>query len=83
MIRLINTHCDAVLCVSRRVKEIFASYGVDPQIMQTMYIGTRHARFFDASEPKDMSVGSDGKLTLGFLGYMRRDKGFAFLIEPA
>lgn len=81
MVALINAHCDLVLCVSERVAEIAAHHGIDPAILRTSYIGTAEARKFTETKPRPSILRPDGTLGLGYLGYMRRDKGFYFLLE--
>ncbi|KAA8606127.1 glycosyltransferase [Salipiger aestuarii] len=81
MATLINTHCDSVLCVSHRVGEVAARYGIAPDLLETSYIGTRHADKFAQTRPAVTLLGDDGLLTMGYLGYMRRDKGFFFMLE--
>ncbi len=81
MVALINAHCDRVLCVSDRVRAIAEAHGVRPEILRTSYIGTAHAARFAATPPRPAILRADGTLGLGYLGYMRRDKGFYFLIE--
>ena len=81
MVRLINTHCDAVLCVSERVGQVAVKFGISPQLIQTSYIGTRHAEKFEQTSPAASLVKPDGTLTLSYLGYMRHDKGFFFLLD--
>ncbi|MDO6732735.1 glycosyltransferase [Marinovum sp. 2_MG-2023] len=81
MAELINTHCDVVLCVSDRVGQVAARYGLAPELLETSYIGTRHAKKFLETQPKVRLLKNDGTLTLAYLGYMRRDKGFFFLLE--
>jgi glycosyltransferase involved in cell wall biosynthesis len=49
--------------------------------MDVAYIGTRHAELFTATAPRETLLAGDGTLALGFLGYMRRDKGFFFLLD--
>jgi len=78
-VRLLNEHCDAVLGVSRRVCEIAEHHGVNPAILRTSYIGTAHSELWDKSPVRDRILAEDGTLTLAYLGYMRRDKGFFFL----
>lgn len=81
MISGINLHVDRVLCVSRRVEEIAHQYGINTQKTKTEYIGSDHARKFAATiKPKPL-VGPDGRITIGYLGYMRKDKGFFFLLD--
>lgn len=81
MVKTINTYCDSVLCVSDRVGEVAAKFGIAPALIQTSYIGTRHAERFEHTHPKPSIVKPDGSLTIAYLGYMRRDKGFFFLLE--
>ena len=81
MVALINAHCDRVLCVSDRVRAIAAAQGLRPAILRTSYIGTAHAARFAATPPRGTILRPDGTLGLGYLGYMRADKGFPFLLE--
>lgn len=81
MVDLINDNCDVVLCVSDRVGEVVSRYGVDPSLLRTSYIGTLHAEKFKETKAKPTILKEDGTLTLAYLGYMRRDKGFFFLLE--
>jgi glycosyltransferase involved in cell wall biosynthesis len=81
MRRLINAGCDRVLCVSDRVRVLAEHYGLDPALLQTSYIGTREAAEFERTAPRAGLVRADGTLGLGYLGYMRRDKGFFFLLD--
>lgn len=77
---MINTHCDRVLCVSDAVRVLAQRYGIAPELTQTDYIGTRAAEIFDQTKAAP-GLGSQQTLTLGYLGYMRRDKGFFFLLD--
>lgn len=81
MVQLINTHCDRVLCVSARVGQVAKRYGFAPELIQTSYIGTRHAEKFAQTKPAKSIVRPDGTVTIAYLGYMRRDKGFFFLLD--
>lgn len=81
MVELINTQCDAVLGVSKRVSQIAESYGIAAQKLHTLYIGTEHARLWHKTSPRPQILQNDGTLRLAYLGYMRRDKGFYFLME--
>lgn len=81
MVAAINAHCDRVLCVSDAVGRIAAHHGVDRGLLQTSYIGTAEAACFQRTQPKPSLVKPDGTLTLAYLGYMRRDKGFFFLLN--
>lgn len=81
MIALINGHCDAVICVSDRVRQIAEEFGLDPARLHTRYIGTREAAQWPLTQPRDSLLRPDGTLRLAYLGYMRRDKGFYFLMR--
>lgn len=80
-IDVINRNCDVVLGVSERVSQIACKYGIDPAIVRTSYIATRQYEKFQTTHPKPSLVDGDGVLTLAYLGYMRRDKGFYFLVD--
>lgn len=77
----INTYCDKVLCVSARVAHVAHRHGIDEALLETCYIGTRQAARFAETAPRDSILGADGTLTLAYMGYMRRDKGFYFLLD--
>lgn len=81
MVAQINAGCDLVLGVSDRVCEIAAQYGVDRRLLHTSYIGSTHAARFAETAPALRLPREDGTLEMAFLGYMRRDKGFFFLLE--
>ena len=69
---------DRVLAVSERTRAVLVEHGVPAERIAVCYIGTAHHDRFLAAR-RIASLG-DG-LHLGFLGYMRRDKGFYFLLD--
>jgi glycosyltransferase involved in cell wall biosynthesis len=81
MVAAINAHCDRVLCVSDAVRRIALRHGIAPDRAHVSYIGTAEAEAFARTAPRRVPRAADGTLTLGFLGYMRRDKGFHFLLD--
>ena len=81
MVEAINTHCDKVLCVSDRVGVVAAKFGIAPTLIQTGYIGTQHASNYAETSPKQTLTKPDGTMTIAYLGYMRHDKGFFFLLD--
>lgn len=81
MVASINTHCDRVLCVSQAVWKIAEGHGISSDLLHLSYIGTDQAHHFETTEPRTSIVDEDGVLRLGYLGYMRRDKGFFFLLD--
>ncbi|RGP38497.1 glycosyltransferase [Pseudotabrizicola alkalilacus] len=77
----INTHCDLVLCVSDRVRQIALREGVRPEKAVTNYIGTVEAQNYAAAPERGPILRPDGTVKLAYFGYMRRDKGFYFLLD--
>jgi glycosyltransferase involved in cell wall biosynthesis len=77
-VSLINTHVDKVLAVSRRVSEIAENYGIEKDKLEIAYIGTNHAEG-EWKFPKRRDF--EQHLTLCYMGYMRRDKGFYFFLQ--
>lgn len=81
MVQRINAHCDLVLCVSDRVRQIALREGVQPEKAVTSYIGTVEAQNFATSPDRAPILRPDGTVKLAYFGYMRRDKGFYFLMD--
>lgn len=81
MVEVLNSYADRILCVSDAVKAIAASHGIKTDLLETCYIGSAHARKFEETHPASSLLNDDGTLTLAYLGYMRRDKGFYFLLD--
>ncbi|MFD0859914.1 glycosyltransferase [Roseovarius aquimarinus] len=79
MVETINRNCTDVLCVSDAVRTLAERYGISAELTRTGYIGTRAAELFAQTAPAP-KLPKSALLTLGFLGYMRRDKGFYFLL---
>jgi glycosyltransferase involved in cell wall biosynthesis len=79
-VNTINNEVDLVLATSHRVLDVLRAHGIDDGKMAVAYAGTRAAEQFSRAElRKELQV--QGELTICFLGYMRRDKGFYFLLE--
>lgn len=81
MTELINNGCDAVLCVSDAVNSIAEQYGISKDLLHTSYIGTPSAQQYTTSVPATRLKAEGSHLTIAYLGYMRRDKGFFFLLD--
>jgi len=81
MVALINAHCAQVLAVSNRTADIARAHGI--RRVATQYIGTTHAPVWARSQPRPWPARFTAArpLRLTYLGYMRRDKGFAFLLD--
>lgn len=77
---LINGAVHLNLAVSARVAHILADQGIDVERTRVSYIGTRHAEGL-ATAHKRQSPARAGRLSLAYLGYMRADKGFDFLLD--
>ncbi|WP_370204608.1 glycosyltransferase [Pararhodobacter marinus] len=80
-VSLINAHCDSVLCVSDRVRQIALHHGIHASKLQTSYIGSAEAGEWHYSRPRTTFLHEDGTLRIAYLGYMRRDKGYHFLMR--
>ena len=76
-VKLINKNIDIVLCVSKRVKGIALSMGLNPSKCLVQYIGTKYGNV--SKYPNITS--HNGDITMAYLGFMRRDKGFYFLLD--
>ncbi len=81
MVTLINAHCTRVLAVSARTKAMAQGFGLDR--VETLYIGTPHAHHWARSKPRVWPdhFSPARPLRLCYLGYMRADKGFPFLLQ--
>ena len=68
---------DRVLAVSERTRQVLAERGMPAERIALCPIGTtHHARFLKTRR----ITSAEGGLHLGYLGYMRADKGFYFLL---
>lgn len=81
MLELINDCCDVVLGVSDRVSKIANAYGVSQEKLRTSYIGTKQNGHYETTPPVTNFLDESGNLGLCYLGYMRRDKGYFFLMD--
>jgi glycosyltransferase involved in cell wall biosynthesis len=77
-IEYINRYFDKVLAVSGRVAEIVINAGIRKNKVQVSYIGTKVADH-QCGGPKREYNG--GTIHLCYLGFMRKMKGFYFLLE--
>jgi glycosyltransferase involved in cell wall biosynthesis len=75
----INSYVDSVIAVSERVKDVFIKEGYNPEIIRTMYIGTKAALRQTNSSCFRYSLGSD--FHIAYFGYMTESKGFYFLLD--
>lgn len=73
-VNLVNKYFDKVLAVSDRVREICVKdMGINEELVETQYIGTS----FEQQPIKEYTK-QDGSITIAYLGYTRKDKGFFF-----
>ena len=77
----LNAHADRVLAVSERTAEIARDFGVAPGLLEVVRIGTDQSGHWQTRPAPRGLPRADGTLGLGYLGYMRRDKGFYFLLD--
>ena len=79
-IDILNRSVDIHLAVSERVARVLASYGIKKATCQVSYIGTKHGELLKKAK-KRQHLFYPGELSIAFLGYMRHDKGFFFLLD--
>lgn len=73
-----NRYVDCILAVSNRVREIAVSMGIQTDKIRTSYIGTK----FASDQIKVcMNNTITDYFTIIYLGYMRIEKGFYFLLN--
>ncbi|KAA0913668.1 glycosyltransferase [Psychrobacter sp. ANT_WB68] len=77
-IQMCNDIFDKIICVSERTKDIMKRHGVKENKLNVVYIGTS---FYDVYKSAELKKGFEKCLTIGYLGYMRKDKGFDFFIN--
>ena len=77
-VKFINKYIDTIIAVSFRVKEICEKYGLDNKKLNVNYIGTKVA---DKQIKKNSNDTNSTIFKICYLGYMRRDKGFYFLLD--
>lgn len=71
-----NRYFDKIFAVSKQVERIAQSYGINPELLCTQYIGTTAASELHPPKHYHGQV-----MTLGYLGYARADKGFDMLLQ--
>lgn len=79
-IALLNRAVDLHLAVSERVARVIGSYGIDASRTRVSYIGTKHGEVLAQARTR-MHLAKTGSLSMVFMGYMRADKGFHFLLD--
>jgi glycosyltransferase involved in cell wall biosynthesis len=79
-VELLNRSVDLHLAVSERVARVIGSYGIDAAKTRVSYIGTKHGETL-ATANRRQALAKPGSLSMVFMGYMRADKGFYFLLD--
>lgn len=74
----INNYVDKELVVSKRVGDIAKKYGVNPHIVKVSYIGTKVA---DTALGHNRNSPYSETLTLLYMGYMSKMKGFYYYLS--
>ncbi len=77
-VRLATDVFDTILAVSNRTRHVLMRRGVPAERLAVSYIGTAHHAAFLAAR-RIQSAGDN--LHIAYLGYMRADKGFYFLLD--
>jgi glycosyltransferase involved in cell wall biosynthesis len=77
-IRLVRDVFDRVIAVSERTRQVLVDRGVPPERVDVSYIGTaQYPTFLKSPKITD----AQDHVHMAFLGYMRPDKGFYFLLD--
>jgi glycosyltransferase involved in cell wall biosynthesis len=77
-IRLVQNVFDRVIAVSERTRRVLMDRGVPAEKVKVSYIGTaQYPTFLTSRKITD----AQDHVHIAFLGYMRADKGFYFLLE--
>ncbi len=79
-VQILNRSVDMHLAVSERVARVLSSYGVNAASCHVSYIGTKHSQLLEKAK-KRQTLADPDVLSIAYLGYMRGDKGFFFLLE--
>jgi glycosyltransferase involved in cell wall biosynthesis len=79
-VQVLNRGVDLHLAVSERVARVLGKYGIAPSRTHVSYIGTKQAAKPEASRLRRAPLQA-GMLSIAYLGYMRADKGFYFLMD--
>lgn len=74
----INQNMNLILAVSDRVRDILVIHGVDQSKIKTSYIGTQAA---DHPYARCVCHLDSQPFCITYMGYMRREKGFYFLLD--
>lgn len=77
-VKYFNRYIDKMLCVSGRVAELALKFGILEEKIITNYIGTKVA---DSQKEYVANNYQNGLFTICYLGYVRRNKGFYFLMD--
>ncbi len=69
---------DQVLAVSERTRQVMLDRGMHPENISVSYIGTAHKKIFETAT-KITSINKH--LHIGYIGYLKRSKGFYLLLQ--
>lgn len=74
----LNDYCDGIIAVSKRTATLARDFNIDDSKLSVVYIGTKQAEHIKAKRkpPRQGAV-----ISFIFMGYMRKDKGFYFLLD--
>ena len=80
LIELIENNFDTILAVSNRTRTVLNRFGFAADRIDVSYIGTQHGELFNDANLR-ASYKQGRPLRIAYLGYMRADKGFWFLLD--
>jgi len=77
-VSMLNEYCHRIIAVSQRTAALAKGFNVHDSKLSVLYIGTEQAEYIKL---KRKPPEKDEVISFLYMGYMRRDKGFYFLLE--
>lgn len=76
----INKNIDLIISVSKRTHDVVCKRGIRENNHKIIYIGTKFAEYLDQYKKYKKYNNEDTNLSIAYLGYMRHDKGYYYLL---
>ncbi len=77
-VSVLNEYCHKIIAVSERTAELSKGFNIHDSKLAVLYIGTEQAEHINL---KREPPGKGEVISFLYMGYMRKDKGFYFLLE--
>ena len=79
-IKQINENIDLIISVSKRTHDVVCKRGIRDNNHKVVYIGTKFAEKMPSHPREQAFTAEDTILSIAYLGYVRHDKGYYYLI---